>query len=53
MTQKLMRLLAPACEKNRMEFRQELAKVEAHTEDLLRTMRISPQQMQAMKAQKK
>ena len=43
--QKVMRILAPTCERQRMEFRQELAKVNAHTEDLLRTMRFAPEQV--------
>lgn len=42
-----MRFLAPSCEKQRMEFRKELAKVEAHSEDLMRTLKFSPQQMRA------
>lgn len=33
----LMRLLASSCEKQRMEFRHELLRVEAHAEDLIRT----------------
>ena len=44
LTQKLMRFLAPQCEKQRQEFRHELAKVQAHTEDLMRTMRIKPEE---------
>jgi hypothetical protein len=54
LTQRIMRIIAPVCEKQRMEFRAELARVEANTEDLLRTLKITPQQMQALReAQKK
>lgn len=44
LTRRLMRFLSPACEKQRMEFRHELAKLEAHTEDFSRTMRLTPEQ---------
>lgn len=43
--QKLMRFLAPACEKQRMQFRREMDKVLAHSEDLTRTVRLTPQQV--------
>ena len=52
-TQKVMRIIAPVCERQRMEFRGELARVEATTEDLLRTLKFSPKQMQALREQKK
>lgn len=45
LTQKLMRIISPTCEKQRMEFRKELAKLDAHTEDLTRTLRLTPEQM--------
>lgn len=35
----IMRMLASKCEKQRMEFRHELLRVEAHAEDLIRTVR--------------
>jgi hypothetical protein len=46
---KLMRFLAPACEKQRMEFRYGLAKLEAHTEDFSRTVRLTPEQIEQWK----
>lgn len=45
LAQKLMQILAPTCEKQRMEFRHGLAKLEAHTEEFSRTMKITPEQM--------
>lgn len=36
--QKVMRVLAPACEKQRMEFRKERARLAATAEDLNRTV---------------
>lgn len=39
----IMRLLAPSCEKHRMQFRHELARTQAHAEDLQRTVKTSPQ----------
>jgi hypothetical protein len=53
LTQKVMRLLAPVCEKQRMEFREELSRVEAHTEDLMRTLKFTPQQMREIQAKQK
>lgn len=53
LTQRLMRVFAPSCEKQRQEFRAELARVEAHTEDLMRTLRISPEQMQSIQQSQK
>lgn len=47
LAQKLMRFISPSCEKQRMEFRESLAQVEAHTEDLVRTMRFTPEQAAA------
>lgn len=47
-----MRFLAPSCEKQRMEFRRELAAVDAHAEDLMRTLKFTPQQMRAYSEKK-
>jgi len=44
MVHRLMKFLAPTCEQQRQEFRLELARVNAHTEDLLRTVRIKPEE---------
>jgi len=43
--QKVMRFLAPSCERQRMEFREALAKLNAHAEDLQRTMRFKPEEV--------
>jgi hypothetical protein len=47
---KMMRFIAPACEKQRMEFRHELAKLDAHTEDLTRTLRLTPEQAEWLRS---
>lgn len=39
--QKLMRLLSPACERHRQEYRESLSRAEAHAEDLTRTCQIT------------
>jgi hypothetical protein len=52
LTQKIMRFLAPACEKNRQEFRHELARMNAHADDLLKTIKLSPEQAKALQQQK-
>ena len=44
LAQRVMKILAPSCERQRMEFREGLAKVQAHTEDLMRTMRFTPEE---------
>jgi hypothetical protein len=36
--QKVMKWLAPSCEKQRQEFRRSMAAVNAHAEDLTRTL---------------
>lgn len=38
----LMRIFAPACEKQRMEFREGLARASAHAEHLTRTLESAP-----------
>ena len=50
LTQKLMRWIAPSCEKQRMEFRHGLAKLEAHTEDFSRTVRLTPEEVAQWKS---
>lgn len=50
---KLLKLINRDREKQRMEMRQGLARVEAQAEDLLRTIRFTPQQMQQLQAKHK
>ena len=49
---RFMRFVAPACEKQRQEFRLELARVNAHTDDLMKTLRISPEKMKEIQRPK-
>lgn len=38
--QRLMRLLAPVCERQRMDFRETLARTTAHAENLQRDLQV-------------
>lgn len=50
-SQRILRFISPACERQRMEFRHEIARVKAHTEDLMRTMKFTPEEMEQWKSQ--
>jgi hypothetical protein len=48
LTQRLLRFLDPETEKLRMQFREAIATVDAHTEDLTRTVVMDGEKIAAM-----